>query len=210
MSVSALAKRPVALLVLAAIAAFVTSVAYKALRAPFAVEDFPDSLYVKVERIPAIFTVHMVAGGLALLLVPLAILLSERPRWHRPVARIAALDIAIAGVTAFPVALVVPVTQVSAAGFCAQGLAWLVLLTAGIVFIRRKQPARHRACMLMLAAVTSGAVFFRVYLALWAMFGSLRWFEEFYALDAWVAWLIPLALTAFLLKRAGGFPANRR
>jgi uncharacterized membrane protein YozB (DUF420 family) len=182
----------------------------KALLAPFAVEDFPDSLYVKVERLPIIFTVHMVTGGLALLLVPLAIALSKRPRWHRPVARIAALDIALAGVTAFPVALVVPVTRVSAAGFCAQGLAWLILLAAGIAAIRHKQPIRHRECMLLLAAVTSGAVFFRIYLALWAIFGSLRWFEWFYALDAWIAWCIPLGVTAFLIKRAGGFTANRR
>ena len=107
MAVSSLAKRPIGWLIIAAIAAFVTSVAYKALRAPFAVEDFPDSLYVKVERIPAIFDVHMISGGLALLLVPLAIALSGRPRWHRPLARLAALDIAVAGVTAFPVALVV-------------------------------------------------------------------------------------------------------
>jgi uncharacterized membrane protein YozB (DUF420 family) len=210
MSVSTLAKRPFPLLILTAIALFVTSVAVKALLEPFAVEDFPDTLYVKVERIPAIFTVHMVTGGLALLLVPLAIALSRRPRWHRPVARIAALDIAIAGITAFPVALVVPVTRVSAAGFCAQGAAWLVLLVAGIVFIRRKNVARHRECMLLLAAVTSGAVFFRIYLALWAIFGSLRWFEVFYALDAWIAWLIPLAIMAFLIKRAGGFNPNRR
>ena len=210
MAVSTLMKRPIGWLLVAAIAAFVTSVAYKALLAPFAVEDFPDSLYVKVERIPLIFTVHMVTGGLALLLVPLAIALSNRPRWHRPVARIAALDIAIAGITAFPVALVVPVTRVSAAGFSAQGLAWLVLLAMGIVFIRRRNIARHRECMLLLAAVTSGAVFFRVYLALWAIFGSLRWFEEFYALDAWIAWLIPLGVMAFLIKRAGGFAANRR
>jgi hypothetical protein len=210
MSVSTLAKRPIAWLTLAAIAAFVTSVAYKALIAPFKVEDFPDNLYVKVERIPAIFAVHMVAGGLALLLVPLAIALSRHPRWHRPIARIAALDIAVAGITAFPVALVVPVTRVSAAGFSAQGAAWLALLAAGIVFIRRKQVVRHRECMLMLAAVTSGAVFFRIYLALWAIFGSLRWFEEFYALDAWIAWLIPLGVTAFLIKRGGGFKTNRR
>lgn len=210
MSVSTLAKRPLTLLLLAAIAAFVTSVAYKALVAPLAVEDFPDSLYVKVERIPLIFTVHMVTGGLALLLVPLAIALSSRPRWHRPVARIAALDVLIAGITAFPVALVVPVTRVSAAGFSAQGAAWLVLLVAGILFIRRKDAVRHRECMLLLAAVTSGAVFFRVFLALWAIFGSLRWFEEFYALDAWIAWLIPLSVMAFLIKRGGGFKTNRR
>ncbi len=81
----------------------------------------------------------------------------------------------MAGLTAFPVALVAPVTRISAAGFSAQGAAWLVLLVLGIVYIRRKQALRAR--MLMLAAVTSGAVFFRVYLALWAIFrlAALVW-----------------------------------
>ena len=35
----------------------------------------------------------VVTGGLALLLVPAALLLSGRPRWHRPIARLAALDV---------------------------------------------------------------------------------------------------------------------
>ncbi len=195
-------------IILTAIAAFVMLTAYKAIRAPLMTEDFPEALAVKMEVIPAIFTLHMISGGLALLLVPLTILLNPRPRWHRIAGRIAALDVLIAGITAFPVALVLPVTWGSALGFSAQALVWLVLLGLGIASIRAGRVARHRACMLLMAATTSGAVFFRIYLALWAIYGSARHYELFYALDGWIAWLLPLGLTALFLNTTGSRSAK--
>ena len=189
---------------LAALAAFVISTAWQALRSPWQVEDFPESLAIKVELMPVLFPLHMVTGGLALLLVPLALALNRYPRWHRRAARIAALDVVLAGVTAFPVALVAPVTWTSALGFCAQGLTWLVLLGLGLGHIRAGRVAQHRACMVLMAATMTGAVFFRVYLALWALYGTPRRFEGFYALDAWIAWTLPLGLAALWLKRTGG------
>ncbi|HQQ07714.1 MAG TPA: DUF2306 domain-containing protein [Novosphingobium sp.] len=197
-------------LVLAAIAAFVISAAWKALRAPWRVNDFPEALAVKVELMPILFPLHMVAGGLALLLVPLAILLRNSPEWHRPVARLTALVVLVGGITAFPVALVAPVTLGSALGFTAQGALWLVLLVLGVRHIRAGRVAQHRACMLLMAAATSGAVFFRIWLALFAIHGSMRHYEAFYVLDAWLAWGVPVAITAWVLNRAGDLRANPR
>lgn len=190
-------------LVLAAIAAFVIATAYKALLAPWQIDDFPEELAVKAELLPVTFALHMVSGGLALVLVPLAILLRRQPGWHRRVARIAALDVAVAGVTAFPVALVAPVTRWSAWGFTAQGAVWLALLGLGLWHIRAGRAEQHRACMLLMAATMTGAIFFRVYLALWAIFAQGRHYELFYAIDAWVAWSVPLGLTALVLKQQG-------
>ena len=195
--------RLLSVLVLAAIAAFVIATAYKALLAPLHIDDFPEELAVKAELLPVIFPLHMVTGALALVLVPLAILLSGHPRWHRPLARIAALDVAIAGVTAFPVALLAPVTRWSAWGFTAQGAVWLILLGLGLWHIRAGRSAQHRVCMLLMAATMTGAIFFRVYLALWAIFAQGRHYELFYAIDAWVAWGVPLGLTALVLKQQG-------
>lgn len=195
------AARTLRAVILAAGITFVTVTALKAMRSPWLVDDFPESLAIKAELIPLTFAVHMIAGGLALLLVPLAIVLSDHPRWHRPAARIAAIDIVLAGLTAFPVALIAPVTSVSAAGFAAQGALWLALLGLGVHAIRQGRPQRHRACMLLMAAATSGAVFFRIWLALWAIWGSPRHFELFYAFDAWFAWLLPVALTAIILQQ---------
>ncbi len=193
--------------ILTAILGFVTITAVKAIQSPWQVDDFPEALAIKVELLPTIFPLHMISAGLALLLIPLAIALRpdahRSPRWHRIVGRIAAFDVAIAGVTALPVALAAPVTRVSAAGFAAQGLTWLLLLALGIRHIRARRAAQHRVCMLLMAATASGAVFFRIYLALWAILGTERYFEAFYALDAWIAWLGPLSATAVLLKQTG-------
>jgi uncharacterized membrane protein len=141
----------------------------------------------------------MVTGGLALLLVPLVLYL-RGTRWHRLVGRVAAGDVVVAGITAIPVAVVMPVTNMSAAGFVAQAIAWIALLALGIWNIRNGRVAAHRACMLMMAAVTSGALFFRIYLGLWKAFGVPQYFEAFYALDAWIAWGLPLVGVAIWLQ----------
>lgn len=199
-------KRAAMILILSAIFAFVLYTAIKAFWSAFDTDDFPEALAIKVELLPVVFPIHMITGALALVLAPLAILLRKRPRWHRPIGRIAAADILVSGITAFPVAWAAPVTFWSALGFSAQATAWLTLLAFGIVNIRRRRIAAHRACMLMLLATTSGAVFFRIYLALWAIYGTARGFETFYACDAWAAWLLPLAVTALWLR---GLPAPR-
>jgi hypothetical protein len=199
------AKLAIIVLILSAICVLVTYAAAKGLSSAFANDDFPESLAVKVELLPLIFPMHMITGALALILLPVVILLRRRPRWHRPLGRLAALDVLIAGVTAYPVAWVAPVTIWSAAGFSAQATTWLTLLALGLHNIRRRRVAAHWTCMLLMVATTSGAVFFRIFLALWAMLGTRRGFETFYACDSWVAWLLPLSVTALLLARRGYF-----
>ena len=184
-----------------AVALFVADVARKAMVEAFVHDDFPEQLAIKVEQLPVIFPIHMMTGALALLLIPLVIAVRRYPRLHRPLGRIAALDVAIAGLTAFPVAWVGPVTRVSAAGFMAQGLVWTSLLALGIWHIRNGRRGAHRRAMLMMAATASGAIFFRIYLALWAIVTHRHGFLLFYSCDAWLAWTIPLAITAYGLKR---------
>ena len=99
--------------------------AAKAVRETFDNGDFPEALAVKVDLLPIIFPIHMLTGGLALLLVPVAILL-RGTRWHKWAGRVAGIDILCAGLTAIPVALTAPLTPVAAAGFSTQALCgWL-------------------------------------------------------------------------------------
>jgi hypothetical protein len=187
-------------LILAAIAGFVTLVAVKAFMQTFDQDDFPDDLLIKVELMPVIFPVHMFTGALALVLIPLALLLRAWRKWHRIAGRIAAADIVIAGLTAYPVALVAPVTTWSAVGFSAQATAWLIFLGLGLWNIRQGRPDRHRACMLLMTATASGAIFFRIYLASWAILAQGKHFAVFYVWNAWLAWLLPLLGTALVLR----------
>lgn len=186
---------------LTAIAALVMRMAWRGFVSAFDNGDFPEKLAVKIELMPIIFPVHMVSGAAALLLAPLTLFLHRWTRWHRPVGRITALIVIVAGVTAFPAALIAPVTWISALGFSAQSLVWLLLLGRGLLAVRRGDIARHRASMVMMAAVTSGAVFFRIYLAFWAILAHGRHFVAFYACNAWIAWLLPLLVSAFWLHR---------
>lgn len=163
-------------------------------------DGFPEALAVKLELLPVVFPVHMVTGGLALLLVPLMLAL-RGTRWHRPLGWVTGADILAAGITAIPVAFTVPVTIVSAAGFITQASVWMALFGLGLWHIRNGRAAAHQRAMLMMAAVTSGAMFFRIYLALWSGFGWREGFHAFYALDAWIAWGLPLAVVAFLTRR---------
>ncbi|MDB5679556.1 MAG: hypothetical protein JWM94_2558 [Sphingomonas bacterium] len=172
----------------------------------FSNDDFPEALAVKVELLPLVFPIHMITGGLALILLPLAIALRRKPKWHRPLGRIAAIDVLVAGATAYPVAWAAPVTFWSAMGFSAQATTWLTLLALGIWNIRRRRYAAHWTCMLLMTATAMGAVFFRIYLGLFAMLGPSRWFDTFYAGDAWVAWLVPLAVTGAVLARRKKLP----
>jgi len=193
-----------------AITGFIMQVAIKAVMAALDSDDFPETLAIKVELLPVIFPLHMVTGGLALLVLPLTYTLRHRRMWHRWSGRVSAGIVLISGLTAFPVAWVVPVTSVSAAGFSAQATLWLILLARGITHIRQRRVAAHRACMLMMMATTSGAVVFRILLALWAKYGTHKGFETFYALDAWIAWLIPFGLCAVMLWRQRVAPRKRQ
>jgi uncharacterized membrane protein len=187
--------------ILAGVALLVTATALKAFRETFDAESFPEALAIKLDVLPILFPIHMFTGGLALLLVPFTLLL-RGTAWHRWAGRVAAVDVLLAGATAIPVALSYPVTPWAAAGFSTQGMLWLALLALGFWNIRRGNVAAHQRVMLLMAAVTSGAVFFRVYLALWAGFGSHAYFKTFYSCDAWVAWGLPfLAMFAFTMKK---------
>ncbi len=190
-------------LFLTAIAGFVLYTAIRALWSAFSNDDFPESLAVKLDLLPRLFPLHMIAGGLALLLVPLAYALRHHRRAHRFAGGIAATAVFVAGATAFPVAWAAPVTIGSAAGFTAQAIVWLVLLALGIGAMLQRQFTAHRTRMILMAATMSGAVFFRIFLALWAILASGRHFELFYAGDAWAAWLLPLTTCSLWLFRQG-------
>ncbi|MDE2445627.1 MAG: DUF2306 domain-containing protein [Alphaproteobacteria bacterium] len=187
-------------LILVAVLLFVTYTGLRAITETFDNENFPEALAVKLQLLPLIFPIHMATGGLALLLVPLMIWSRGTPLHKRlgwPVAAV----ILVAGATAPFVALIMPVTTVSALGFAAQAVVWLALLAAGLWHVRHGRIEAHQNCMILMAAVTSGAVFFRVYLGLFARFGDRHYFYLFYACDAWLAWGLPLIMVALLIRR---------
>jgi uncharacterized membrane protein len=190
--------------ILAAFAWLVMRTAWAGARAAVDTADFPEDLAVKLQALPIIFPLHMATGAAALILGPLALALGHwdgARGWHRWIGRVAALDVLVAGLTAFPVALIQPVTLISAWGFVAQASIWLALLARAVWHIRHGRIKPHRRAMILMLAVMSGAIFFRLYLAFWAIMAHGKHFAAFYACDAWVAWGLPLSIGIAITRR---------
>jgi hypothetical protein len=83
----------------------------------------------------------------------------------------------------------------------AQALVWLWLFYAAVISIRQGDRGRHAHLMLAMAAVTTGAVWFRLATGTALVFD---WpFDPVYAASAWLAWLVPLVLVRHYAERLG-------
>jgi hypothetical protein len=158
----------------------------------------PYPLFLVQQRLPFAFPLHMVASGLALILIPIAAFLRRRRGAHRVAGRAAAVCVAIGGITALPVALASEATFVARAGLFAQGVVWLGLLAAAVVAIRCGAVTQHARLMIAMAAVASGAIWLR--LVVYAAGSAGLPFDSVYAVATWACWLVPLGLAARLTK----------
>ena len=152
-------------------------------------------MFVLAERMPVVFKAHMVSSAGALLLIPAVIAMRRQPYMHRMLGRLLGAFVVIGGLTALPVAIFSHSSLMARAGFFVQGMVWMSLLAAAIHAIRNGNRARHVSLMLAMAAVTTGAVWFRL------MIGSAIYFqlpfEPIYAAAAWAGWLVPLGLVLY-------------
>jgi hypothetical protein len=143
-------------------------------------------------RLPVVFRIHMVASAIVLALLPMAIALRFRPKLHRKIGWTLGAFVVAGGLTAIPVAIFSYSSAAARAGFFVQGIVWLWLFYAAVVAIRRGDRGGHAHLMLAMAAVTTGAVWFRILTGSAILFD---WpFEPIYAASAWAAWAVPLAL----------------
>ena len=155
----------------------------------------PYEMFVLAERMPVVFKAHMISSAFALLLIPAVIAMRRLPDVHRMLGRVLGAFVVIGGLTALPVAIFSHSSLVARAGFFVQGLVWMALLASGIMAIRRGNRARHVSLMLAMAAVTTGAVWFRLMIGL-AIYFHLP-FEPVYSAAAWIGWLVPLAIVLY-------------
>lgn len=153
--------------------------------------ELPFNLFVVDERLPGVFRLHMLASGVALALLPAVLLLRDRPRWHKPLARIAAAAVILGAMSSFPVSLMSDSVVAARLGFLAQGTVWLGLLVAGIRAIRARDRASHARLMLAMTAVSSGAIWVRLTTAV--VVANRLPFEFAYGCVAWLGWVLPLA-----------------
>ncbi len=181
------------------VACLVLPVAGFALLSGLGLTRLPYELWLLSERLPTIFSVHMIASGLALAAIPVVIRLRGRPDLHRTLGRLAILLVLIGGLTSIPVALASEAGFIARFGFVVQGVVWAGLLIAGYISIRQHRIARHATLMLAMAAVASGAIWLRI-VTIAAVLFDLP-FETTYGAAAWGSWLLPLSVVAAVRRK---------
>jgi hypothetical protein len=163
-----------------------------ALALGFGVLPLPYDLFLVLQRLPVVFPLHMVASGVALILIPIAAFARQRRGVHRAVGRMAAVAVVVGGMAALAVALASEASTAARAGFFVQGVVWLALLALAVIAIRRGERTRHACMMMAMAAVASGAIWLRLVIV--AARGAALPFETVYAVAAWACWLVPLII----------------
>ncbi|REE99394.1 DUF2306 domain-containing protein [Thermomonospora umbrina] len=159
--------------------------------------------------------VHIVAGGLVLLLSPVQLssrLRGRLPRLHRVCGRVVLLAIvpgAVAGLLISPFNLAGPI---GTAGFGLLALVWLAVAVAAHRAARRRDFRAHRRWALRVFALTYAGVTLRLWLIvlILAQPGTDHEvaFDRAYLIVPFLSWVPNLLLAEFLLRR-GSAPRSR-
>ncbi len=160
------------------------------------------------------FYVHVVGGGLALVLGPLQFwrgLRTRHPLVHRSIGRTYLIAVAAAAVAGVVLAPSTQAGLVGLFGFGALGVIWLVTGWRAYRAIRAGNVASHRAWMMRNFAMTYSAVTLRIWLPLLIVaqvpFSGAGGFEfevafaNAYAVVPFLAWLPNLVVAEWLIRR---------
>lgn len=155
----------------------------------------------------AAFGVHVVFGGLALLLSPVQLsarLRARAPRLHRVSGRVVLVSIVLAGLAGFLVAWVNVAGPVGTAGFGTLAVLWVGFALLGLRAIRGGDVAAHRRWMLRTFAMTYAAVTLRLWLVV--LIVLLGDFAAAYVLVPFLCWVPNLLVVEWLLRRTPALP----
>jgi uncharacterized membrane protein YozB (DUF420 family) len=133
--------------------------------------------------------VHMIFGGLAVLLIPLQVSRMWRRgdrRKHRWLGWALVPVISVAALTTPPISFNMSYPLWSEAGFALGSVAWFIALVMGIYWIVKGDRDRHRRWMVMMAALCFGAVSFRLQLPILRLFFEL---ETVFPYIGWTCWV---------------------
>lgn len=161
-----------------------------------------------IENVGSTLAVHMIFGGLAVVLIPLQVSQWWRRRKagqsHRRLGWILLPIVSIAALTTPPISFNMDYPMWSEIGFALGSVAWFVALVLGIYHIRAGNRAAHRRWMIMMAALCFGAVSFRLQLPLGRLFFEA---EQIFPYIGWTCWvpnvLVVLAWWSHEARRDG-------
>lgn len=148
-----------------------------------------DHVAYHIENVGSILAVHMVAGGLAVCLVPVQVSRMWRRgdrRKHVYLGWALVPIVTIAALTTPPISFNMTLPFWSELGFAMGSVAWFGALVMGIWAIKTKQYIRHQRWMVMMAALSFGAVSFRLQLPILRLFWDMHTVFPYLGWTCWV------------------------
>jgi hypothetical protein len=191
-----------------ALALLSLAVGMAALETALGLADLPHPLAMLDARLPVVFRIHMLAGALGLMLLPVALALRGVPWLHRRLGRAAAALLLVAALAGVPSALASEAAWPARLGFLAQGTCCATFLALAWCAIRRRDAAAHARHMARAAAIVSGVIWLR--LAVGSAVALQLPFYASYAAIAWASWLVPLLAVWFVGARRRQHPHPHR
>lgn len=158
----------------------------------------PYPLLVLEWRLPGLFTLHMAASAISIIVLPWA-LLTRGHGPHRLIGPVAAVTLLLGVGASIPGALASLASPATKLGFLTQAVLCLVFLILALRAIRRGNVLVHAQMMMRVSALVFGVVLLRLMTFMVAR--SDLPFDKAYAAIAWVAWFVPLAGVYFWQHR---------
>lgn len=161
--------------------------------------------------VQVVFYIHVVAGGIALVLGPFQFarsLRERRPRVHRMMGRVLVFAMLIAAAAGLTLAPVNSGGLVGTLGFGTLALLWGTFTVLGFAAIRRRDVATHRRWMIRAFALTYAAVTLRLWIPVLMLaqvpFGvpAENLFPNAYLLVPFLCWVPNLIVAEFIVRRA--------
>lgn len=154
-----------------------------------------------IDNVGTTLAVHMIFGGLAVLLIPLQVSRMWRRgdrRKHVYLGWALVPIVSVAALTTPPISFNMDYPFWSEAGFALGSVAWFLALVMGILAIWQGDRERHRRWMVMMAALCFGAVSFRLQLPVLRLFFEV---ETVFPYIGWTCWVPNVLIVAWWWQR---------
>jgi uncharacterized membrane protein len=186
------------LLALVALFALFLTMAVVSVLEAFGYIDFPVFLLITLAATPIAFQTHMVASSAGTAAAVIALAVRKGTRWHK-IMGWSSSALLLIGVTASVFVISYGDASLSSRiAFTLQATCLTFFLVRAIVAARRRLVALHRANMILMVSVLSGAPLSRLLLQM----PSVRSLDPDvqYSLTSAISWLLPLIVTGFYLR----------
>lgn len=156
-----------------------------------------DHVAYHIENVGSILAIHMIFGGLAVLLVPVQVSRMWRRgdrRKHVYLGWALVPIVTIAALTTPPISFNMTLPFWSELGFALGSVAWFSALVMGMWAIKTKRLVLHQRWMVMMAALSFGAVSFRLQLPILRIFWDM---DVVFPYLGWTCWVPNVLVVAW-------------